>query len=328
MISEVEQYFSNDRILDAEIEILLICVYFVLIVTTLIINAPILVIILQQKSLWKPNTLLLLNLVTSNVSAAFVCMPFTLISSLRRSWTLGRFVCKIVPFLQGKTVFVSAGTVTSIAIDRLICILYSRPINPKISGVNLSYRYSSLIWLIAIILNFPIFRFQELVTVAFQNVTLFDICIEVWPEDVRFIYTLLSALVAFFVPVCSLIICHIKISHFLNTRLKAIKNQTSSRSNRLKADSTRKEIRRNSKVTLNLMIGTVAYMISWLPLNLFNLYVDYYATEVSLTLKQLYVVFIICHLLAMSSAISNTMIYGYMNTNIRKAFKVVKFFRF
>ncbi|RWS01325.1 neuropeptide F receptor-like protein [Dinothrombium tinctorium] len=137
-------------------------------------NLPLLFIIISRRLLWVPSILLLLNLFVSNIAVAFICMPFTLISCLRKSWTLGSFMCKLVPFLQGVIVFVSAGTVSVIAIDRMVRIVFYRY---TLSAKKLTGRYSLIIWLIACLLNFPIFYFQQLTVFAWisgHNIFVYD----------------------------------------------------------------------------------------------------------------------------------------------------------
>lgn len=57
------------------------------------------------------------------------------------------------------------------------------------------------------------------------------------------------------------------------------------------------------------------FTVSWLPLAVFSLAADLMTTL--MTTKQLYVTLAICHLTAMTSAVSNPIIYGWMNSNIR-----------
>jgi len=59
----------------------------------------------------------------------------------------------------------------------------------------------------------------------------------------------------------------------------------------------------------------VVFTVSWLPLAVFSLAADLMTKPI--TTKQLYVTLAVCHLTAMTSAISNPIIYGWMNSNIR-----------
>lgn len=67
----------------------------------------------------------------------------------------------------------------------------------------------------------------------------------------------------------------------------------------------------------------ILFLISWLPLSLFSLVVDVLYPPESIpkvSAETLYVVLAICHIIAMTSAISNPIVYGWLNSNIRNEF--------
>lgn len=65
-----------------------------------------------------PRNLYIVNLAVADLLLCIVCMPFTLLSLLKRRWTLGPVMCKLVPIIQGSNIMVSSGTITAIAFDR------------------------------------------------------------------------------------------------------------------------------------------------------------------------------------------------------------------
>lgn len=78
-------------------------------------------------------------------------------------------------------------------------------------------------------------------------------------------------------------------------------------------------IRRNRRATMALLNVTILFAVSWLPWNAFNLWLDFADVKsVKLDSRTLYLIFSICHLIAMTSATSNSIMYGWLNTNIRK----------
>lgn len=67
----------------------------------------------------------------------------------------------------------------------------------------------------------------------------------------------------------------------------------------------------------------VLFVASWLPLNLYTLLADIlYPPELVHTVspEKLYITLSICHVTAMSSAVSNPIVYGWLNANIRYEF--------
>jgi hypothetical protein len=64
-------------------------------------------------------------------------------------------------------------------------------------------------------------------------------------------------------------------------------------------------------------ISSQNYFYFRLPLNIFNLYVDYHSLSID---YEETVIYAFCHICAMTSACSNFMIYGFLNKNFRKEF--------
>lgn len=58
------------------------------------------------------------------------------------------------------------------------------------------------------------------------------------------------------------------------------------------------------------------FAVSWLPLGVFSLLSEVISPPDSS--QSLYVTLAICHVIAMSSAVSNPVMYGWMNSNIRQ----------
>lgn len=77
-----------------------------------------------------------------------------------------------------------------------------------------------------------------------------------------------------------------------------------------------KELRRNNRITIFLLTLTAMFGLSWLPWNFFNVYVDY-NPDINLSPSDLYLLLAVCHLIAMSSATTNAIFYGFLHTAIR-----------
>ena len=83
------------------VETLLILVYSLLTISGFLFNFLMALVILKSDNLRRmPFNLLLLNLCAANIFMSVFCMPFTLVGFLRRGWTLGPALCKIIPTLQ------------------------------------------------------------------------------------------------------------------------------------------------------------------------------------------------------------------------------------
>lgn len=83
------------------------------------------------------------------------------------------------------------------------------------------------------------------------------------------------------------------------------------------ADRIIREIYRNRRVTNTLLIVTGAYAFCWIPWNLVNSYLDFFPTPM-IPADMIYSLLACCHVIAMTSATINALLYGYTNSNIRR----------
>lgn len=76
------------------------------------------------------------------------------------------------------------------------------------------------------------------------------------------------------------------------------------------------EILLYSSGTLHVAVVAILFAISWLPLGVFTVVSE--IVELPASSQSLYLTLASCHLVAMSSAVSNPVMYGWMNSNIRQ----------
>lgn len=121
----IEHKKKIDRVFLPHVEAVLIFSYAALISWGLISNCLLSFVVIRQctrKTMTNngpsPRNLYIVNLAVADLLLCIICMPFTLLSLLRRRWTLGSLMCKLVPVIQGSNIMVSSGTITAIAFDR------------------------------------------------------------------------------------------------------------------------------------------------------------------------------------------------------------------
>lgn len=121
----IEHKKKIDRVFLPHVEAILIVSYAALMSWGLISNCLLCYIVTRQcarKTMTNngpsPRNLYIVNLAVADVLLCVICMPFTLLSLLKRRWTLGQVMCKLVPIIQGSNIMVSSGTITAIAFDR------------------------------------------------------------------------------------------------------------------------------------------------------------------------------------------------------------------
>lgn len=144
-----------------------------------------------------------------------------------------------------------------------------------------------------------------------------DFCIEAWPfAHGRGIYSVISMMFQYFIPITIVSVVYVKLSDKLQKRLIRRLRIT-------QLECQQKRQLNLIKKTHNMLISvSLIFGLSWLPLNLLNVIGDF--TDLFKGDEEMFrVVFAICHLIGCSSACSNPILYGYLNENFRKEFHQV-----
>lgn len=119
-------------------------------------------------------------------------------------------------------------------------------------------------------------------------------------------YTVIVLFIQYFLPLVSLGFAYSQIGSTIRKRVKY--NTT--------VDHHRKQamVQRNRKALLLLLLLVLIYGIAWLPMNLYNVLNVFEVIEFS----QYYYIF--CHLIGMTSASINPILYALINDSFRGAF--------
>lgn len=81
--------------------------------------------------------------------------------------------------------------------------------------------------------------------------------------------------------------------------------------------AVRRELSRNKRTMWILSSIAVVFALSWLPLTVFTLLVEFQPHLIEST-DVLYKVFAFVHMMAMSTTCTNPLLYGWLNTNFRR----------
>ena len=168
--------------------------------------------------------------------------------------------------------------------------------------------------MVAIFLAMPMFLWRTLNhhIIDLPGLEAIDFCYEDWPvTNGRAFYSVFVMLVQFFVPMLTVTISYCKI-------VQKLKNRMPKTSVLNKTNAHREDIR-NKKTNVLLMAIALIFCLSWLPFHVFNIIVDIdnpFGDDIERTME----VYTFCHMLGMSSACSNPVLYGWLNENFRKEF--------
>lgn len=199
------------------------------------------------------------------------------------------------------------------------------------------------IWLLALALASPIALFRRL---AHSNINLhaFDIhdvvyCVEDWPmQHGRAYYSAFSLFIQYLLPIMIVSAAYTSIYSKLRSRIQIGGTATTSlttttatttnqhmQSNVVDDAQRERKLQRSRRMRrTNCLLCSIAVIfgVSWLPLNLYNLFADVFMTGVAPTQPML-IAYAVCHMMGMSSACSNPFMYGWLNDNFRKEFREI-----
>ncbi|XP_071440849.1 neuropeptide Y receptor type 2-like [Hetaerina americana] len=318
-----ERQGADRNLGSAAAEAALIAVYATLMAAGLGANILLSVVVARRQHMHTPRNLYVANLAVSDLTLCLLCMPFTLVSLLKRRWSLGEALCKMVPAAQGANVMVSVGTITLIALDRYFTIVRGGGGGGGVgeSGGGMHHRRLrrrrrvllslALLWLVALLAAAPVLKFQVVESFAFQRMLLYETCIERWPSrTAKLSYTVSMLIVQYVIPIVVLGCIHARIAAHLNAHAQALCGSR----------PARRALARNRRTTLLLAGVAVLFAVSWMPLNVLSLLADASPDLFSTSANELYIALAVCHATAMTSAISNPIVYGWLNTNIRHEF--------
>ncbi|XP_042220741.1 neuropeptide Y receptor type 6-like [Homarus americanus] len=262
-------------------------------------------VIWRKRTMRTPRNLYIINLTVSDLSMCLVCMPVTLVGLLYKNWGMGSLACKLVPVLQGANIMVSTSTVVAIAVDR-----YATIVKAGGSTRNKFHVAASIcaIWVSSVLFALPLYFYYIVAQVKLQHILLYSRCVDHWPSrSAKNVWIIALLLTQYGIPIVVLSVVHARIKRYLSQHMMG----------QYDARRAQKEIERNRKTTILLSTIAVAFAVCWLPWNIVNLLADF-EYEGFKDPTHLYTVFGACHMIAMSSACINPVLYGWLNTNLRR----------
>lgn len=125
-------------------------------------NLLVIIVILKNKNMQSITNIFIANLALGDVLIGIFSIPFQFQAALLQRWVVPYFLCPVAPFVKNLTVCVSVFTLTIIAIDRYIAVMY-----PLKAGIKMKVATLVLvnIWLFGIVSSVPNLVFFEVIEV-------------------------------------------------------------------------------------------------------------------------------------------------------------------
>ncbi|ELV12732.1 neuropeptide Y receptor type 2 [Tupaia chinensis] len=288
-----------------EVRVALILAYCSIILLGVVGNSLVIYVVIRFKSMRTVTNFFIANLALADLLVSTLCLPFTLVYTLMGEWRMGAVLCHLVPYAQGLAVQVSTITLTVIALDRRRCIVYH--LESRISK-RASLLLIGLAWGTSALLASPLAIFREYSLVEIVPDLEIAACTEKWPGEGRHaystVYSLCSLLVLYVLPLGLISVSYVQI--WARLRRSSGPGATGDRH------------RRRRRATQMLASVVAVFAVCWLPLHAFQLAVD--IDSQVLHLREYKLVFTVLHVVAMCPTFANPLLYGWMNSNYRRAF--------
>ncbi|NWI94605.1 NPFF2 protein, partial [Pitta sordida] len=285
-------------------------------------NGLVCFIVLRSKHMQTVTNLFILNLAVSDLLVGIFCMPTTLLDNIIAGWPFGSLMCKMSGMVQGISVSASVFTLVAIAMDRFRRIVY--PFKQKLT-IPTVIAILAVIWILAVAIMCPsalLLQVQEekhfrVILGSGNDTPPVYWCREDWPDPgMRKIYTTVLFVNIYLAPLSLIVVMYTRISVALSHTLipGAGKRGQEQRHSMWK---------KKQKAIKTLIVVTLLFTLSWLPLWTLMLLSDYASlSDLQLKLINIYI-YPFAHWLAFFNSSVNPIIYGFCNENFCWGFQDV-----
>ena len=263
-----QQYDEQD--VDSSIKIAMICIYVTILMLSLVGNSLIIHLVRTRKNIRKKQFYwLIVNTALAYLMVLFTAcafaMPYYMFGD---RWGLGRFgtaMCKIIPFLLIVSICVAIWTLTVIAVDRYLVIVFLRR---RAMSSRSVLRSIIIVWLCAVV--FGCGQLYKYKTIEEDGILY---CFEEWDEDSvetsMLLYKtemLVRVIITYAVPLVIMAILYFLIARFLWTQKPPVSVNQHAYINQA----------RKRKTTIKMFTFVTVFAVCWFPPHFGNIMSEFY----------------------------------------------------
>ncbi|KAE9550965.1 hypothetical protein FO519_005826 [Halicephalobus sp. NKZ332] len=301
----------NDYTIRLDVQIIYSLIYFLIFVVGLVGNGLLIGTMVIRKRITVANVFLI-NLAISDLLLCITALPITPVLAFVKTWMFGAFMCKLVPLCQGISVLISSYCLCLIAVDRYRSIVTPQRVPWTLREAQL---FMVVCWVGAVVASSPLFMTQRLQKIAIVNLTICgEFCGEYeWPDtNIKITYGISLFIIQYLVPCGIMGFCYWKILQ--KVRQDWIINTGSALTEAQQAQ----HCDRKRRVMYMLILMVAMFMGAWMPLTIVNILRDIQPAYLE---KQMYFKLLNVHAIAMTSIVSNPIMYFWMSKRHRRALK-------
>ena len=285
-LAEEDEQQYDEQDVDTSIKIAMICIYVIILMLSLVGNSLIIHLVRTRKNIrknqfyWLIFNTALADLIDVLTACAF-SMPYFMFGD---RWGLGGFgtaMCKIIPFLLVVSICAAIWTLTVIAVDRYLVIVYLR--RRALSSRSV-LRSIIIIWLCGVVVGSgQLYKYRTL-----EDDDGIHYCVHEWDEDSlensMLLYKtemVVTVIIIYAVPLVIMAIMYFLIARFLWTHKPPVSVNQHAYINQA----------RKRKTAIKMCTVVTVFAVSWLPLNFGMITVEFYTRvyyQVPLVLRWLF----------------------------------------
>jgi leucokinin receptor len=144
-------------------------------------NLLVIVVVIYKKNMQTVTNVFIANLALADVAIGLFTIPFQFHAALLQRWVVADFMCKVAPFVKNLSVNISIFTLSVIAFDRYVAVMY-----PLRAGFRRQVAITVLIgiWVLSIVSSLPDALYYHIhVVIDPKSWTKIELCGVKWPSQ-------------------------------------------------------------------------------------------------------------------------------------------------